>query len=306
MFPDADGRCLGEGDGMDGPPADPLRDDRPDGPVRPDLFLRIAAVMAGSVLIWYALTLLDELLPVEPGGGGNLTHWMNALVAFALAVPMVWAARRYLDRRPWSGLRLTGPREACRPFLVGALSWLLPAALGLGTALVLGASVTPSAPAAQIVLSLLVLTLLVLIYEAVPEELIFRGYLFRNLNTALSAWLAVVAQAVLFTLWGTGLWVLGNGWEVLAERLPLFFGMGLVLGGIRLVTGNVWACVGFHLAFQVAAQALLSWGLFEVEGLDTVMGTVFLLPFVLGLTVTMLFVRDTGIWSGRVLDPVEG
>ncbi|MEU3309900.1 CPBP family intramembrane glutamic endopeptidase [Nocardiopsis sp. NPDC055551] len=271
---------------------------------RPNLPLRILAVMAGSVLIWYSLSALNELLPLRPGGGGNLAHWMNALFVTVLALPMVWAARRFLDRRPWSGLGLTGVREAWRPLLVGALSWLLPASVGLGVALALGASISPSAPAGEIVFSLAVLTVLVLLYEALPEELIFRGYLFRNLETAMPAWLAVVAQAALFTLFGTGLWVLGGGWEVLAERLPLFLGMGLVLGCIRVVAANVWACVGFHLAFQIAAQALLSWELFEVRGLDTVMGTVFLLPFVLGVTVAMLLLRDTGSWSGRAPDPV--
>lgn len=289
---------------MDAPPDSPLRDVPADGPARPSLLLRVTAVLAGTVLLWSGLVLLNDLLPVEPGGSGNFTHWLNALLAAALAVPMVWAARRYLDRRPWSGLRLTGPHEAWKPLLVGALSWLLPAALGLGVSLALGASITPGAPAAEIVLSLLALTVLVLLYEAVPEELIFRGYLFRNLNTAMSAWLAVLAQAALFTLWGTALWVFVNGAEVLAERLPLFLGMGLVLGCIRLVTGNVWACVGFHLAFQVAAQALLSWDLFVVSDLDTVMGTVFLLPFVLGVTVTMLLLRNSGNWSAKVPDPL--
>lgn len=194
------------------------------------------------MLIWYSLSALNELLPLEPGGAGDLAHWTNALVVVVLALPMVWAARRFVDRRPWSGLRLTGPAQAWRPLLVGTLSWLLSASVG---------------------------------------------------------------RAALFTLWGTGLWVVGSGREVLAERLPLFLGMGLVLGCIRVVTGNVWACVGFHLAFQVAAQALMGWELFVVEDLDTVMGTVFLLPFVLGVTVAMMLLRDTGSWSGRVPDPVD-
>lgn len=280
------------------------REVRVDDTPRPNLPLRILTVMVGATLIWYSLSALNELLPLEPGGSGNLTHWMNTLYVTVLALPMVWAARRFLDRRPWSGLRLTGPGWAWRPLLVGALAWSLPASLGLGIALALGASITLSVSMVELVVSLAALTLLVLLYEALPEELIFRGYVFRNLNTAMSAWAVVVGQAVLFTLWGTGLWVLGGGWEVLAERLPLFLGMGLVLGCIRVVSGNVWACVGFHLAFQVAAQALLSWELFEVEGLDTVMGTVFLLPFVLGVTVAMLLLRDTGSWSGRAPDPV--
>lgn len=272
-------------------------------PDRPGLPLRIAAVTAGAVLLWSALLLANDLLSDEPGGQGNLAHWINAVVIGVIGTALVWAARRYLDRRPWSGLGLTGPRDAWWPFLVGALSWLLPAAVGLGVALALGASVTPAVPLTEVVLSLAALTVLVLLYEAVPEELIFRGYLFRNLNTAMAAWLAVFGQAALFTLWGTGLWVLTGGWEVLAERLPLFLGMSVVLGCLRVVTGNVWACVGFHLAFQVAAQGLLNWGLFEVDGLETVMGTVFLLPFALGVTVAMLFLRDTGTWSRRAPDP---
>ncbi|WP_017544071.1 CPBP family intramembrane glutamic endopeptidase [Nocardiopsis prasina] len=273
------------------------------GPARPGLPLRIAVVTVGAVLIWVAITLANDLLFAEPGGRGNLAHWTNAGIAVVLGTALVWAARRYLDRRPWSGLGLTGPSEAWWPLLVGALSWLLPAALGLGFALALGVSITPSVSASQIVLSLVLLTVLVLLYEALPEELIFRGYLFRNLNTAMSAWLAVFAQAALFTLWGTGLWVLTGGWEVVAERMPLFLGMSVVLGCLRVVTGNLWACVGFHLVFQVAAQALLSWDLFEVNGVDTVMATVFLLPFALGVTVAMLFLRDTGSWGGRVPDP---
>ncbi|MEU3019760.1 MULTISPECIES: type II CAAX endopeptidase family protein [unclassified Nocardiopsis] len=272
------------------------------GSARPSLPVRVVAVTAGAVLLWSALLLANGLFP-EPAGGGNAGHWANAVVVAVLGTALVWAARRFLDRRPWSGLRLTGPREAWWPLLVGALSWLLPAVVGLGVALALGVSITPVAPLTEIVLSLAVLTVLVLLYEALPEELIFRGYLFRNLNTVVSAWVALLAQAALFTLWGTGLWVLTGGWDVLAERLPLFLGMGVVLGCLRVITGNVWACVGFHLAFQVAAQGLLSWDLFEVRGMETVMGTVFLLPFALGVTVAMLFLRDTGTWAGQVPDP---
>lgn len=278
------------------------RANRTDGPARPPLLLRITAVTMAAALIWYSLAALNDLLPIEAGSSGNLAHWMNALVAFSLAVPMVWAARRFLDRRPWEGLRLTGPREAWRPFLVGLASWLLPASLGLGVCLALGVTITPSAPTAEVVFSLMMVVVLVLLYEALPEELIFRGYLFRNLNTVMSGWATVLGQAVLFGLWGSGLWVFSQGWGVLVERLPLFIGVALVLGCIRLVTGNLWACVGFHLAFQVGAQGLLNWGLFEVSDLDTVMGTVFMLPLVLGLLTTMMLLRDTGTWSEKVPD----
>lgn len=76
-----------------------------------------------------------------------------------------------------------------------------------------------------------------------------------------------------------------------------------------MLTGNVWAGVGFQPAFQVVAQALLSRDLFQVDGTDTVMGPVFPLrlplPFALGVTVTMLLIRVTGTWPGKVPGPAE-
>ncbi|AUH40317.1 hypothetical protein CXR04_08720 [Streptomyces sp. CMB-StM0423] len=42
------------------------------------------------------------------------------------------------------------------------------------------------------------LLVLVFLYEALPEELVFRGYLQRNLHTELPAGQAVVVQGVLF------------------------------------------------------------------------------------------------------------
>lgn len=272
---------------------------------RPHLLLRIAAVMAASVLIWQLMARIGELLPEGPQGGPR--HWVNALVVCALAVPMVWLARRYLDRRPWSGLRLTGPRRGWRPFLVGAVSWLLPGAAGLALVLVPGwVAVVPERSAAGTAAGLAVLAVLVLLFEALPEELIFRGYLYRNLNTVLSGWLTVLAQAALFTVFGLVLWVSTAGWEVLPERLPLFLGMGVVLGCIRLVTGNVWACVGFHTVFQTAAQALLAGELFTVGGSqELLMAGAFLGPFVFGVLVTVLLTRAEGDWGARVPDPVS-
>ncbi|WP_017585652.1 CPBP family intramembrane glutamic endopeptidase [Nocardiopsis ganjiahuensis] len=262
--------------------------------------------MAGALLIWYLSVTLVEALPLETTSRVGTDRWVTALLFLGLTLLMVWAARRYLDRRPWSGLRLTGPREAWWPLLVGTLSWAVPGLLGLALAAAVGISITPAAPLAEILLSLLVLAVVVLLSEAVPEELVFRGHLFRNLNTAMATWLAVAVQALLFGFWGTALWVITEGWETVGERLPMFLGMGVVLGCIRVLTDNLWACVGFHVAFQTAAQGLLGWELFEVSDEDGVMRTLLLAPFVLGVLTAMLLLRTTGRWNGRVADPVEG
>ncbi|WP_017572450.1 CPBP family intramembrane glutamic endopeptidase [Nocardiopsis halotolerans] len=273
----------------------------PTGERRPHLLLRIAAVMVATFLIWQLMGWISDRLPESPQGGPR--HWVNALTVFVLAVPMVWLARRYLDRRPWGGLLLTGPRRGWAPFLAGAASWLLPGMAGLVAAVLLGwVDITANRPLPETVAAVAVLVVLVLLFEAVPEELIFRGYLFRNLNTVMSGWLAVLAQAALFTVFGLALWIPEAGWGVLSERLPLFLGMGVVLGCVRLVTGNVWACVGFHVAFQTVAQALLNGDLFTVGDAWGLLIPL-VLPFVFGAMLAALFTRDEGTWRGRVPDP---
>ncbi|MBE3002281.1 CPBP family intramembrane metalloprotease [Nocardiopsis sp. HNM0947] len=287
---------------------DRVRDgDVPPGPApdrRTPLFWRVAAVMAGAAVLWYVfLPLVREPFPDDSQVG--FARWATALFVTATAVPMVWAARRYLDRRPWDGLRLTGAREGWWPFLVGALAWAIPGFAAIGVALAFGwVEIVPAVPATELVGSLALLVGLVLLYEALPEELIFRGYLFRNLNAAMAAWIAVAAQAALFGLWGTALWVLSNGWEVLGERAVLFFSMGIVLGCLRVVTGNVWTCIGFHLVFQVTAQAVLGGQLFEVRGGEEAFMPVLVAPFVFGVLVAILLWRHDGNWRARVLDPV--
>ncbi|WP_304452061.1 CPBP family intramembrane glutamic endopeptidase [Nocardiopsis sp. YSL2] len=269
---------------------------------RPPLVVRVVAVTVAAFLIWQVVGWVDSLFPGE--GTTTLNHTANAVAAFALVLPAVWLARRYLDRRSWRGLRLTGLREGWRPFLVGAAAWALPGTAGIALCVAVGWSAFAlPASGSDAMAGLLLLPVLVLLFKAVPEELIFRGYLFRNLNAALGAWLAVGIQAVLFALWGSAIWVVDGGWGVLAERLPLFLGMGVVLGCLRVLTGNVWACVGFHLVFQTVAQALLNGRYLEVQGADTLTAVAFLLPFLLGVPTAMLLTRTTGRWAERVPDP---
>ncbi|WP_017607175.1 CPBP family intramembrane glutamic endopeptidase [Nocardiopsis xinjiangensis] len=287
---------------------DPVRGaDVPPGPIeepRVGLLWRVVVVMAAAMVIWYALLpLVREPFPEDSQFGA--ARWATAVFVTAAVVPVLWAVRRYLDRRPWDGLRLTGFREGWWPFLVGALSWGIPGFAGLGAALALGwVELVPRAAVPELAGHLVLLAVLVLLYEALPEELIFRGYLFRNLNTAMAAWLAVVAQAALFALFGATLWVLSTGWEVLGERVVLFFSIGIVIGCLRVVTGNVWTCIGFHVVFQVTAQAVLGGQLFQVRGDEGGFVLALAGPFVFGVLVAILLSRRDGNWRERVPDSV--
>lgn len=224
---------------------------------------RLAVVVTGALLGWLAIAALTTRVWGE--GLSLARHALSAVAALLIAGALVVAARRLLDRRPVGTLGLSGGKRAARDLLYGALSWLLPAAVGLAVALAAGwLRIEIDATLAETVGVVLLLVLLVLVYEAFPEELLFRGYVYRNLTAAVAPWLAVLVQALAFMLFGTALWVITEGWGVLLERLVLFFGMGVVVGCIRLISGSVWAAVGWHLAFQVVMQLVLSSQYLEV------------------------------------------
>lgn len=238
------------------------------GDKRPVLRWRVTIVFGAAILIWILVHQTAEA--IFGPDYDRLRHILAAMATSALAVPLVVLARRRLDRRPWAGLALASPRTGWRPLLLGAGYYLVPAAIGTAGCLALGwtrirwTEADPWAAAAGTLFSAALLVLLVFLFEALPEELIFRGYLYRNLVTVLPRWLANLAQAGLFTAFGVAI-----GAAPTIDRVLILFFFAWILGVFRAVTGNLWAPIGFHLAFQTCAQLVgPSWDVFTVSSLD--------------------------------------
>ncbi|CAM3751025.1 type II CAAX endopeptidase family protein [Nocardiopsis rhodophaea] len=224
---------------------------------RPDLVWRVAAVFVAITLLWTAIgwTVRATVGPDY----SLLSHGLSAVLTSLLVIPMVVLARRHLDRRPWSGLGLTRLSAGWRHLLLGMAVWLVPAGFGTAVCVALGwTEITTRASPPEVLASTALLAVLVLFYEAIPEELAFRGYLQRNLLTEMSPGGAVLVQAGLFCLFGSVVWAILGEQTVDVARSLILLAAGIVLGCIRVVSRNTWACVGFHLAFQVAAQILLT------------------------------------------------
>jgi membrane protease YdiL (CAAX protease family) len=83
---------------------------------------------------------------------------------------------------------------------------------------------------------------------AAAEEVALRGALFTALVEAHSVAVAVVATSIVFAL----MHVPAYGWQA----VPLDLGVGLVLGGLRLVTGGVAAPAVAHVLADLAVVAL--------------------------------------------------
>lgn len=166
------------------------------------------------------------------------------LVFGALAVVLRWERTRPSD------YAVAGGRGMLWGLALGAVSYLVPFLLAASVVLGVNLATLEVAPDPLAVAGQGIIVLaLVILYEAVPEELIFRGYLFRVLAEHFPAWLTILAQALMFCAFGVIV-----GAAVTLDRVLLFFVFALSLGYLRQLTGTVFATIGFHAVFQMVAQ----------------------------------------------------
>ncbi|MBU2664989.1 CPBP family intramembrane metalloprotease [Actinoplanes bogorensis] len=250
---------------------------------------RIAIVFTAATLIWLAVFAAGDAIWGEGYDRGR--HVASAFGLTLLVVPMVVLAYRHLDRLPWDQLRRPSPRTGSRLLGLGAAGYLIPATVAVIACLALDwLTISPRGSILTTILSVLALAGLVLLYEALPEEYVFRGYLYRNLTQLMPAWVAVLAQAVLFTLFGVLIGAAGS-----LERVVILFGFAVVQGFLRQVTDSLLVPIGFHVAFQTAVQITGdSWNRFVVDDLALLQQFALgLVPLALGVGVVQLLQRRT-------------
>lgn len=252
---------------------------------------RIGVVFLAATGVMIAIR---ALVPDEYSRG---LHAVRAVLLTLLLGGLALAACRWLDRRPILSLGLD-PRGAGRSVVLGGLAWLVPAAAATAGCLLLGwVEIDVHVGAAALAATVASQLVLVLLLEAVPEELVFRGYLYTALADHTRTWTAIIAQAALFALWG-----LAAGGAQDPVRVALFFGVGIGLGYLREITGSLWAPIGFHLIFQTVAQLLSGTQVpaFTVtnEGLLQFLAYG-IVPFAVGLPLVEHLVRNRGAQSRR-------
>lgn len=146
----------------------------------------------------------------------------------------------------------------------------------------------------ELLLMVLLNTVIAFLYEAFPEEVSLRGYLYSVLRIRLGQLLSILFQTILFVLFPIGVtflqWVFRLGpMEITPDYVLLIFTFGLSLQIIRLLTNNLWASIGFHLAYLEIDRFVVPQGehvffdgiqsLLVYDEIEPGIGTVFLLMF---------------------------
>jgi len=183
------------------------------------------------------------------------------VVISAVTIGVIALLIRYADRGRLRDAGLTSIRAGWRLAVTGAVLWTVPAALAFGVLALFGSPLTVTVAAPDLVRTVLLLFCAVLLTEAIPEEVVFRGYVTTALGALARGWGIIVVQAVLFALFAGLLRQNGN-----PADLSLFLAMGIGFGYLRMITGSVWMSIGFHTAFQTGAQLVLTHEVVDFSG----------------------------------------
>ena len=270
---------------------------------KPAAILRVALFIVVYFASLFMIGMFDRYIPARYAGT------VVPLLSVGVPLLIVVCFRVFLDRKPVRELGLEGTArwgyDAASGFAVGAclMSVLFIVAAAAGWISFRGhfngGMVNP------VFLAMMLYLFASSLFVAFSEELVFRGYILRNLTTGWGVAAAVAVSAVLF---GAG--------HVFNPSFSWLVVGNLVLGGVLIgygavTTKSLWWPIGFHLAWNFFEGSVFG---FPVSGVTTGYVSLFIThvkaPSWLmggsfgpegGLAVTVVFLAGLGIvWlTGR-------
>lgn len=208
----------------------------------------LASPPARVLLLGFLLLLLMGLNgDVMTSYAGEPVKSVQHIIALAIAGFAVYLGHaHFIERRSVSELSLQGMgRELGIGLLIGAGLYaaceLVLMALGIYR-------ITGFNP-----LSYLVPAIAMAISSSVFEELLFRGVLYRSVETWFGSWAALVVSSLVF-----GLSHLANPQATIEGALFIAVEAGILLGAAVMLTRRLWLSIGFHLAWNYTQSAIFS------------------------------------------------
>jgi membrane protease YdiL (CAAX protease family) len=174
--------------------------------------------------------------------------------AFSVLLLAATALALVLDRTGFASLGLVPTRGRVREFVLGfAVGGLLFAMLAVARGARVEAVWTFAGwnGVATACVGLITAFLLLL-----PEELVFRGYAFQRLVSAVGAWPGIVISAVLFGVYhvvGSGMWAVGAFFQLAMPAVG-----GVVFGWTAVRTKGLALPIGLHLGGNWVQASVLS------------------------------------------------
>jgi membrane protease YdiL (CAAX protease family) len=139
---------------------------------------------------------------------------------------------------------------------------------------------------------LLALVVIGLLFSAVSEEVLFRGFLQHGLSRRLGGGAAVLAGSAVFSAAHVPALVsMRTPGGTIAVTLVVIFGLAVLLCRIRAETGSIWLASGVHALWNVVTIGWVASSA-PAEGLETLFAAMKLVPVVMGLVMAVRLGRN--------------
>lgn len=231
-----------------------------------DLYKRIVFAFL-LVLIVLTIPLILATIAQRTFNLSELTrHLSQSVLVSAFVVVGIWQLRKRLDQGKPVSIGIGDLKGALLKLLLGIGILAVPLILSLITTEIAGwAEIKINWQRAQPEMILLGM-LSVFLTDALPEELVFRGYIFSNLSDKFSVRKSAIITTALFVIFPVilipiqgllgSLVTAGIVSSISGGYLAylLFFGIFAVY--LRILTNSIWTGVGFHLMFVYFNQLI--------------------------------------------------
>ena len=181
------------------------------------------------------------------GYGPQLAASAAALTAVVLGWAMYAAYVRVVEKRP---LAEFGRAGAWREVGAGLVLGFALFATTIGILAMLGLY---QVRGVRTDASLLIVPLAISVGAGVIEEVLFRGVVFRIVESSLGTWIALAISSSLF-----GLVHLGNPNATVISSVAIMLEAGLMLAGAYLLTRRLWLPIGIHIGWNFTQGGIFS------------------------------------------------
>lgn len=191
---------------------------------------------------------------------GSMRYLLQAGVMSGLVVTSIVMFRQKLDQGSPKSIGMGALRNSSLKFLLGIGIIAIPIILSLLATVVLGWGKVQFNTGDGFLTVFLLGALTTFLFEALPEELVFRGYIYSNLNRiykrgisslitiALFVFLPVVLVYIQKNLLGMEIYVGGNS-QITSTYLITMFFFATFVQYLRIIFKSIWVGIGFHLFF---------------------------------------------------------
>ncbi|SER55661.1 hypothetical protein SAMN04487944_10637 [Gracilibacillus ureilyticus] len=218
--------------------------------LRSKILTRIAIVFVVTNIIWLVTSMSSNLYSNE--NYARTTHFLMGLfISFLIILLLLFVCKK--GNTSWSNIGFAKSLKVnFIAVTLGIAIWLIPALIGTLLLQTIGlVDIGLQSGWGEIIGNLLFLFLAVFLIEALPEELIFRGYIFSQLQKLFPDNVVILLQVMLFTLFA---YLIGSIYSL--EQLMFIPGFAFILGYFRAISKNIWVPIGFHLAIMTGTQLL--------------------------------------------------